>query len=285
MADAGRLVPGPIYGLRTWRVVRDDGRERLAAPHRATVWPAGHRWLQASCDVGHAAPAADCGCGLHAWHPRLATARRVLASRFDVPGIVEAEGPVELHADGFRAARARPYAFVLLPRRNPFLVERLSAAYGAEVLALRDPEELVAACAARHLGLSAAVVDALLGPEAVAQRRQDRRRSRRQAAARVAALAALLAALGALGAVEARSAPIVDEPGQQRHGAGQDLLLLGREALGDRPRQPALALAPLGLEHRPALAGEGDGRAAPVVGVRRPRDEAVDLEVAHRLGH
>jgi hypothetical protein len=32
----------------------------------------------------------------------------VLASRFELPGIIEADGAVEVHADGFRAERARP---------------------------------------------------------------------------------------------------------------------------------------------------------------------------------
>ena len=53
---------------------------------------------------------ADCSCGIHAWHPRRASARRILRSRFDLPGIVEADGAVEVHEDGFRAQRARPYA-------------------------------------------------------------------------------------------------------------------------------------------------------------------------------
>jgi hypothetical protein len=205
MAD-GPLLLGPLYGLRTWRVAKDDGLERLAAPQRATPWPAG-QWLEATCDRDHAAPAADCRCGLHAWHPRLASARRILASRFDVPGIVEAAGHVEVHADGFRAARARPYAFVLLPRRNPRLVERLSVAYDAEVIALRRPEELVAVCAERDLGFSASVVDDLLGPEAVAERSRAHRRARRHAAGRVAAAAAVLAMLGGLGAAVEHTGP------------------------------------------------------------------------------
>ena len=48
--------------------------------------------------------AAGCGCGIHAWHPRRASARRILRSRFDLPGIVEADGAVEVHEDGFRAS-------------------------------------------------------------------------------------------------------------------------------------------------------------------------------------
>jgi hypothetical protein len=119
--------------------------------------------MQATCGEGHAAPAAGCQCGIHAWHPRPASARRVLASRFELPGIVEADGAVEVHADGFRAERARPYAFVRLPGRNPFLIGRIAASYGAEILDLRHPKELLAVCRERNLGLQEPVVEALLG--------------------------------------------------------------------------------------------------------------------------
>ena len=194
MVSSAPLVPGPLYGLRTWRVVIDDGRERLFAPQRGTPWTLGRGWLQATCGEGHAAPAADCRCGIHAWHPRRATARRVLRSRFDLPGIVEADGVVEVHEDGFRAERARPYAFVRLPGRNPYLIERLAAAHGAEILDLRRPEELVAVCRERRLGLEESVVEELLGAEAIAERRRARARQRRNDALRVA-VALLVVAL------------------------------------------------------------------------------------------
>ena len=197
MNDA-RLVPGPLYGLRTWRVVTHDGRERLSAPQRGTPWTLGRAWVQATCGEGHAAPAADCLCGIHAWHPRRASARRVLRSRFDLPGIVEADGAVELHEDGFRAERARPYAFVRLPGRNPFLIDRLAAAYGVEVIDLRRPEELLAVCRERRLGLQEPVVEELLGPEAIQERRRARARQRRNDALGVVAALLVLALLCAL---------------------------------------------------------------------------------------
>jgi hypothetical protein len=181
------LVPGPLYGLRTWRVVNHDGRERLSAPQRGTPWTLGAGWLQATCAEDHAAPAADCRCGIHAWHPRRASARRILRSRFDLPGIVEADGAVEVHEEGFRAERARPYAFVRLPGRNPFLIDRLAAAYGAEVLDLRRPEELLAVCRERGLGLQEPVVEDLLGADALAESRRARARQRRNDALRVVA--------------------------------------------------------------------------------------------------
>jgi hypothetical protein len=193
------LLPGPLYGLRTWKVVTQDGRERLAAPQRGTPWTFGRDWIEATCDAGHAAPAAGCRCGIHAWHPRAESARRVLSSRFVLPGIVEADGAVEVHEDGFRAQRARPYAFVRLPGRNPYLIDRLAAAYGAQILDLRRPEELLAVCEVRNLGLRESVVHELLGVEAVEARRRARRRKRRNDALRVAAAVLVTAALGALG--------------------------------------------------------------------------------------
>jgi hypothetical protein len=199
VVSSALLVPGPLYGLRTWRVVTHDGRERLSAPHRGTPWALGSGWLQATCgQQDHAAPAAGCGCGIHAWHPRRASARRVLRSRFDLPGIVEADGAVEVHEDGFRAQRGRPYAFVRLPGRNPFLIDRLAAAYGAEVLDLRRPEELLAVCRERRLGLQPPVVEELLGAEAIAERRAARARQRRNDILRVVVALLTLALAGGL---------------------------------------------------------------------------------------
>jgi hypothetical protein len=173
------LLPGPLYGLRTWRVVVVDGEERITAPHRGTPWTAGPDWLEATCAEGHPAPASGCLCGIHGWHPRRSAARRVLASRFDLPGIVEAGGAVEVHEEGFRAERGRPYAFIRLPGRNPFLVDRLGEAYGAEVLDVRRPEDLLAVCRERGLGLSEPVVEGLLGADVVRERRRARRRRQR----------------------------------------------------------------------------------------------------------
>jgi hypothetical protein len=194
MSDEVPLVAGSLYGLRTWRVVSDGCGEHLAAPQRGTEWPSSGGWVQARCEHGHVAPAIGCRCGIHAWHPRRRTARRVLAGRFELPGIVEAQGAVEVHVDGFRAERARPYAFVRLPNRNPFLIDRLSAAYGAEVIVLRRPQELLELCEDRGLGLEEPVVEELLGPEAIDGHRRAVARTRRTDRLRAAVALALCAA-------------------------------------------------------------------------------------------
>jgi hypothetical protein len=175
------LLPGHLYGLRTWRVVEADGRPRLAGPYQRTTWPPAGEPVQAQCgdDHRHAAPAPDCQCGVHGLHPCRKSARRVLASRFDVPGLVEVWGDVQLHESGFRAAYGRPYALVLQPGRNARLIRELAREYRAELIELRKPNELLAHCRARRLGLDEAVVDELLAPgEAEARRRQRRRRGR-----------------------------------------------------------------------------------------------------------
>jgi hypothetical protein len=187
------LVPGPLYGLRTWRVVG----EQLAAPHRGVPWPAGGAWMEAEClrIPDHAAPVPGCDCGVHAWHPRRSSARRVLGVRQEVAGIIEAGGAVELHQDGFRAERGRPHALVVTPGRNAKLISRLAEAYRVPVVAVKGPDELLAWCEDRGLGLDAPVVARLLGPQpAVERRRRVRRDVLRLAAALV--LAALLLILG-----------------------------------------------------------------------------------------
>jgi hypothetical protein len=189
------LVPSPLYGLRTWSVAGGHGSERLAAPQRGTPWPDGGAWLTARCAVDtHDAPARGCACGIHAWHPGRRAARRVLGARGAIPGVVEAAGAIELHRDGFRAERARPRALLVGPRANAELIRRLSAAHGAEAVAVRGPDDVVAWCAEHGYGLEPAVVDELLGPAAVAEARRRVRSARLRVAAALAVIALLLGA-------------------------------------------------------------------------------------------
>ena len=210
--SAPPLVPSPLYGLRTWSVVGAHGDERLAAPQRGTAWPDSGGWLRATCTegAGHAAPAPGCGCGIHAWHPSLRSARTVLGARREVPGVVEAAGTVELHSAGFRAERARPRALLVRPGANSRLVERLAAAHGAEVVPAARTEEVVAWCRERGLGLAPAVVEELLGPDRVAEERRVRRRRARAAGARVAAVLVAIALLLGVGIA------VTDHPGERK---------------------------------------------------------------------
>jgi hypothetical protein len=192
--SAPALVPSPLYGMRTWSVVGERGHERLAGPQRASPWPTDGAWLEATCEHGdrHTAPAAGCECGIHAWHPERRAAKRVLATRGQVAGVVEASGAIEVHRDGFRAERARPYALVLAPRTNAGLIDRLASAYDVEVVPANGPDAIVAWCRARGLGLERSVVDGLLGPERVAQQRRQTRAMRLRIVAAVAAIAVLV---------------------------------------------------------------------------------------------
>jgi hypothetical protein len=193
------LVPGPLYGLRSWKVVSGRGAELLAGPHRNTPWPTAGEWLTSTCTGGHAAPARGCECGVHAWHPRRASARRVLTSKREVAGIVEAAGAVEVHEEGFRAERARPHAFVMAPGRNPKLLDRLASTYHAEVIEARGADELLAWCRERRLGLDEPLVAELLGPAQLEDRHRKREQKRRRDTLRIAAavlVAALLALVG-----------------------------------------------------------------------------------------
>jgi len=172
------LVPGPIYGLRTWGVAGEHGAEYLTGPQLGAPWPASGAMLEAECAVRppHEVPGTDCECGLHAFHPRRASARRVCGMRGQVPGILEAAGAVEVHPDGFRAARGRPAALVLLRNGNARLLEHLATEYDAELLRLDGPDALLEHCRAHDLGLSEEVVAELVGHEAVRAARRERRR-------------------------------------------------------------------------------------------------------------
>lgn len=191
MSDAP-LVPSPVYGIRAWTIVGETGGERLAGPHRSVSWPTAGAWLESTCELGHDSPAPDCTCGIHAWHPRRRWAKRVAAARRAVPGVVEASGVVEIHAEGFRAQRARPYA-LMDTGRHPALVRRLAAAYEVPVIEAGSPAALVDWCVERDLGLEEAVVAELLGPVG------EPRRRTRSGALRVAAAVVVVALLLLLG--------------------------------------------------------------------------------------
>jgi hypothetical protein len=193
LSDDCPLIPAALYGLRAWAVVGEHGREGLVGAYEPAPWPPG-RWLEATCTKGreHSPPGHDCTCGIYAWHPRLRTARRVLAVRRTIGGIVEAEGAVEVHEEGFRAERARPYA-LMVGRRNPALVRRLAERYDAELIDSTDPKVLVAFCRDRGLGLDDTVVRSLLGPQEL--QRLRRQRGERVMAARLKATAVITGAV------------------------------------------------------------------------------------------
>jgi len=217
------LVPGRVYGLRTWVVTAD---ERLAAPYQGTVWPAGGEPVVAACaEVGHAAPAAGCRCGVYAWHPTPRAAKRVLQCRFEVPGIVEAWGAVDVHADGFRAERARVHALVAHPDRHPARVRRLATAYGAPVLELKTAKDLLLHCRREGLGLDPRTVEDLLADEL--RRARAERRAHRRTTVRRAALA-----LAAAGAVAVPAWPAIED------------------VVTDRPNGPVAGRAPPVEDHR-----------------------------------
>jgi hypothetical protein len=220
------LFPDPVYGLRTWTVVGERGAERLTAPQRGEAWPPGGAWAEASCPRSpeHRAPAHGCVCGLHALHPSRRSARRILSRRREIPGIAEARGQIEVHEEGFRAERARPYVLLLLPGRNARLLERLGEAYGAEVVEVNGADAVVTLCRERTLGLDESGVAQLLGPATAERYRRLRRERTRAVALRLVAVVAVAALL-----VIAGLALATDPPGERvLHGRGGEVTVNSR---------------------------------------------------------
>jgi hypothetical protein len=195
--SAPALIPAAVYGLRTWRPAVDESGEHLTGAYDAARWPDGGAWLHATCtaSTAHAPPEPGCACGIHGWHPDAQSARRVLASRRDIPGIVEATGAIEVHTDGFRAQRARPYALVTTPGRNAKLTARLAERYAATLVAVDGPDALLVWCREHGLGLDAQTVGSLLGTDLEQERRAATRRRRRTALARGGAAVGVAGAL------------------------------------------------------------------------------------------
>jgi hypothetical protein len=121
--------------------------------------------------------------------------------------VLEVQGPVEVHEDGFRAQRGRPYALVALPGRNAQLIRRLAARYGATVIDASRPEELLAFCRERRLGMDEHVVAGLLGIDDPGERKRAKLRKARIDALRVAAAVVISALLVALGLAVATDPP------------------------------------------------------------------------------
>jgi hypothetical protein len=190
------LFADPLFGLRFWRVASDESGELLLGPHQHTLWPPGGEWLYARCPTGHGAPSPGCDCGAHAWHPRRRSVRDVLASRGTVAGIVEAQGAVEVHEDGIRAARARPHTLVLTPGCNETMVRRLAERYGARLIEVRGPRQLLSYCREHDIGMGEHVVTELLG---TGDPHRRRRAALRQDALRLAVALAVTALLTVLG--------------------------------------------------------------------------------------
>jgi hypothetical protein len=190
------LFADALFGLRFWKVVADEGGEALAGPHQQIPWPPGGEWLRAQCPRGHVAPAPACDCGIHAWHPRRRSVRDVLAHRGRVPGIVEAQGAIEVHEDGLRAARARPHALILAPGRNAALIRRLADRYGVPVIEVRGPRELLAYCREHDIGMGEDVVSDLLGIRDPHERPRARFRNDALRVAAALLVAAVLTLIG-----------------------------------------------------------------------------------------
>jgi hypothetical protein len=205
------LLASPVYGLRTWAVGGEPGNERLSGPQRGEPWPTGGAWLEASCPTedAHAAPAPGCSCGVHAWHPRPPAARRILASRRELPGVVEAKGAIEVHEEGFRAEQARPYALFLAAGRNSGLAHRLGKAYEVPVVEADGPDAVLRWCSEHGLGLAPPVVAELLGADELDAQRRARRAKARRNALRLAAAIVVAALLVVVGLIA------TDDPGDR----------------------------------------------------------------------
>ncbi len=132
-------APLPVLGFREWVVARGG----LVSSIRGEPWPAAA--AQASCEVGHLAPADDCRCGIYAiegW-PRLGDDRLY----------EEAAAPMRLLAQGLLTA------IVLAGVAALFAMDRPLVASGSWMAAL-----MIGIAMALGLGGVAAAVLAIMRP-------------------------------------------------------------------------------------------------------------------------
>lgn len=158
--DGRPLVAGSLRGYRTWRLQRRRSRPSgdtlpLTSVTRRVVWGptltarctpddmANLTGAAATLPGDHAAPAAECHCGIYGWYDPADTG--MLRAR--VFGVVEASGLVLMGDRGFRAERARIVAVVARNRRLTAACEQAGiAVYRRRRDLLRDcpPEDLSA---------------------------------------------------------------------------------------------------------------------------------------------
>jgi hypothetical protein len=130
------LVPGELRGYRRFWLA-DDGLHPTVHGRRGT-WSGAVEHARCAAGESHAAPAADCGCGLYGWyHPSDAGRDMGLG---DVPAVIAARGRVVLGDHGFRAAAARVEAVALSRLTTPGPRSRRRA---REVLARHYPHARV----------------------------------------------------------------------------------------------------------------------------------------------
>ena len=158
--DGRPLVAGSLRGYRTWRLQRRRSRPSgdtlpLTSVTRRVVWGptltarctpddmANLTGAAATLPGDHAAPAAECHCGIYGWYDPADTG--MLRAR--VFGVVEASGLVLMGDRGFRAERAKIVAVVTRNRRLTAACEQAGiAVYRRRRDLLRDcpPEDLSA---------------------------------------------------------------------------------------------------------------------------------------------
>jgi hypothetical protein len=105
-----------LIGWRVWCVVETRAGLLLASVIHDHVWPVGRETV-AACLHGHAAPNADCACGIHAAREPAAVlsylhGRDEPSTVARVLGRVRLWGRVVEHEGGWRAERAYPLDLV-----------------------------------------------------------------------------------------------------------------------------------------------------------------------------
>lgn len=126
----------PVLGFRAWKLTPDGDllpRAVSALEHLdAGPWRRGRN--DALCmyagitRTAHAAPDADCDCGLYAYH-EVASVRREWQAQDCVVGAIVGWGNLQVHRTGFRAERAQVVALASPASPNLTIPARLAAAH------------------------------------------------------------------------------------------------------------------------------------------------------------
>ena len=138
----------PVVGFRNWRILRTGPAQgQLSSPYFPVAWP--EPVMRAECrrwrtpeellDTPHAAPQAESGCGIRAYHAPTGDFSKV--DYRGISGIVTVWGRIEIDADEMRAELARVEALAVYhrwSRRQRDAAHEVAANLGAELVDLRE---------------------------------------------------------------------------------------------------------------------------------------------------
>ncbi|MGA7398072.1 MAG: hypothetical protein WBW62_11555, partial [Solirubrobacterales bacterium] len=169
------FLPGFTYGLRSWRVVNDQGELNLSALVRKSIWnPDDHGPAVCLKSRRHSPPVSSCECGFYCYHQLPWSLRKIccdtqtLMRDLRFSGIMRGWGNIEVHSTGLRSQFAAIDVLFMPPRANRAyraLIQAFADEHNAEIWPITGPEEMLERIRSERPGLNPELIEELLGED------------------------------------------------------------------------------------------------------------------------